>query len=87
MKKADELRREIEELRDRLSRLNEASLRITEDCDLDTVLQGDSTFLPLLAQSGGGCSQGWGFCLHQDLQDARMVKIAASAGMTSAWAR
>lgn len=56
MKKADELRREIEELRDRLSRLNEASLRITEDFDLDTALQGDSTFLPLIAQSGGG----WG---------------------------
>ena len=54
MKKADELRREIEELRDRLSRLNEASPRTTEDCDPDTVLQGGSTFLPLLAQSGGG---------------------------------
>ena len=40
MKKADELRREIEELRDRLSRLNGASLRTTEDFDLDTVLQG-----------------------------------------------
>ena len=58
MKKADELRREIEELRDRLSRLNEASLRITEDFDLDTALQGDSTFLPLIAQSGGGWGRG-----------------------------
>ncbi|MCY4664812.1 MAG: response regulator [Acidimicrobiaceae bacterium] len=34
------LRREIEALRDRLSRLNEASLRIAEDLDLDVVLSG-----------------------------------------------
>ncbi len=46
MKKTDELRRELEELRDRLSRLNEASLRITEDFDLDTVLQGTVHFFP-----------------------------------------
>ena len=43
MKKADGLRREIEALRDRLPRLNEAGLRITEDLDLDTVLQGSWT--------------------------------------------
>ncbi len=43
MKKADDLRREIEALRDRLPRLNEAGLRITEDLDLDTVLQGSWT--------------------------------------------
>ena len=36
----DERDREIEELRDRLSRLSEASLRITEDLDFNTVLQG-----------------------------------------------
>ena len=37
---ADELARENEALRDRLSRLSEASLRINESLDLDTVLQG-----------------------------------------------
>ena len=37
---AEELVREIESLRDRLSRLSQASLRITGDLDLDTVLQG-----------------------------------------------
>ena len=40
MNEADNLRRENEALRDCLSRLSEASLRITEDLDLDTVLQG-----------------------------------------------
>ena len=40
MDQADDLRRENEALRERLSRLSEASLRITEDLDLDTVLQG-----------------------------------------------
>ena len=38
--KTDELLRENEVLRERLSRLSEASLRITEDLDLDAVLQG-----------------------------------------------
>ena len=39
MNEGDVLRRENEALRDRLSRLSEASLRITEDLDIDTVLQ------------------------------------------------
>ena len=39
MTQADDLRQEIETLRDRLSRLSEASLRINESLDLDTVLQ------------------------------------------------
>ena len=40
MNRADARDQEIAALRDRLSRLSEASLRITEDLDLDTVLQG-----------------------------------------------
>ena len=40
LQEADELRREIATLRDRLSGLSEASLRISRSLDLDTVLQG-----------------------------------------------
>ena len=40
LQETDELRRENEALRDRLSRLSEASLRISRSLDLDTVLQG-----------------------------------------------
>ena len=40
MEQADEPQREIAELRERLSRLSEASLRINESLDFDTVLQG-----------------------------------------------
>ena len=40
MEQADDQAREIAELRDRLSRLSEASLRINESIDFDTVLQG-----------------------------------------------
>ena len=40
MNQSDERDREIEALRDRLSRLSEASLRINESLDFDTVLQG-----------------------------------------------
>ena len=40
MKRPDDPMREIAALRDRLSRLSEASLHITEDLDLDAVLQG-----------------------------------------------
>ena len=39
MKEADEHRREITELRERLTRLSEASLRVNESLDPDTVLQ------------------------------------------------
>ncbi|MDE2938913.1 MAG: ATP-binding protein [Chloroflexota bacterium] len=40
MDRPDELMRENEALRERLTRLSEASLRITEDLDMGTVLQG-----------------------------------------------
>ena len=40
MEQADQPQREIAELRDRLSRLSQASLRINESLDFDTVLQG-----------------------------------------------
>ena len=39
MKEADDHRREITELRERLTRLSEASLRVSESLDPDTVLQ------------------------------------------------
>ena len=40
MNRPDDPTREIVALRERLSRLSEASLHITEDLDLDAVLQG-----------------------------------------------
>ena len=40
MKNSDELERENEALRELLSRLSEASLRINESLDFETVLQG-----------------------------------------------
>lgn len=40
LNRQDELMREVAELRERLSRLSEAGLRITEDLDFNTVLQG-----------------------------------------------
>ena len=40
MEQADDQAREIAELRDRLSGLSQASLRINESLDFDTVLQG-----------------------------------------------
>ena len=40
MRNSGELERENEALRDRLSRLSEASLRINERLDFETVLQG-----------------------------------------------
>ena len=46
LKNADERDQEIEALRDRLSSLTEASLRINESLDLDTVLQGGPGLRP-----------------------------------------
>ena len=40
MEQADDQAREIADLRDRLSRLSQASLRINESLDFETVLQG-----------------------------------------------
>ncbi len=40
MKRPHELERENQALRDRLARLSEASLRITQDLDFNSVLQG-----------------------------------------------
>ena len=40
MSEATDLKRENEDLRERLAKLSEAALRITEDLNLDTVLQG-----------------------------------------------
>ena len=66
---------EIRELRDRLSRLSEASLRITEDLDFNTVLQGalDS------ARSLTGARYGV-ITLHND---EGVVEDFLSSGMTA----
>ncbi len=40
MERRDDLKQENEDLRERLSRLSEASLRINESLDFDDVLQG-----------------------------------------------
>ena len=69
------LEREIEELRDRLSRLSEASLRISESLDFETVLQGvlDS------ARSLTGARYGVMILLNETGQ----VQDFLSSGMTS----
>ena len=63
MDQPDELLREIEALRQRLSRLSAASLHINEDLDLDTVLQGvvdsaraltASRYAPIVLPDDGG---------------------------------
>ena len=55
MNQADELARENAALRERLSRLSEASLRINESLDLDTVLQG---VLGVVSCAGGPLPNG-----------------------------
>ena len=52
---ADDLSKENEALRERLSGLGEASLRITEDLDLDTVLQGVVDGARSLTGASRGC--------------------------------
>ena len=58
MKRPNELERENEVLRDRLARLSEASLRITEDLDFNSVLQGvlDSARSPEPATASSSCT-------------------------------
>ena len=71
---ADQRDREIEALRDRLSRLSEASLRINESLDFDTVLQGvlDSARSLTAARYG----------VMTLLDDAGRVEDFLSSGMT-----
>ena len=52
---ADDRDQRIQALQDRLSRLSEASLRITEDLDLDTVLQGVVDGARSLTKASRGC--------------------------------
>ena len=75
MRNADDLARENEALRDRLSRLSEASLRINQSLDLDTVLQGvlDS------ARSLTGARYG----VLTLLDDSGEVRDFLSSGMTA----
>ena len=75
MGREDELEREIEVLRNRLSRLTEASLRITESLNFDEVLQGvlDSARLVTHARYGV-------LTLHDE---GGQVQEFLSSGMTS----
>ena len=75
MEQADGQARETTELRDRLSRLSEASLRINETLDLDTVLQEviDSA-RSLAGASYGGIST---------IYEARRGKDLVTSGMTT----
>ena len=75
MRREDELEKEIEVLRNRLSRLTEASLRITESLDLDDVLQGVLDSARLLTQARYGV-----MTLHDD---GGQVQDFLSSGMTS----
>ena len=74
MQQADDLKRENEALRDRLSRLSEASLRINESLDLDAVLQGvlDSACLLTGARYG----------VIATLDDAGQVEDFLASGLT-----
>ena len=77
--RADELERENEALRARLSRLSEASLRINESLELDTVLQGALD----AARSLAGARYG----VITLLDEAGEVQKFLSSGMTKEEAR
>ena len=74
MQPADDLMRENQALRERLSRLSEASLRINESLDLDTVLQGvlDSACLLTGARYG----------VIATLDDSGQVEDFLASGLT-----
>ena len=55
MMDADDRDQRIQSLQERLSKLSEASLNITEDLDLDTVLQGVVDGARSLTGAGRGC--------------------------------
>ncbi len=75
MNQSDERDREIEALRDRLSRLSEASLRINESLDLDTVLQGVLDSARSLTDARYG--------VITLLDDAGRIQDFLSSGMTA----
>ncbi len=53
MKEADEHEREMEALRERLTRLSEASLRVNESLEPDTVLFAQGLSYPEIAEARG----------------------------------
>ena len=75
MKRSDELRRENKSLRDRLARLSEASLRISEDLDFNSVLQG------VLDAARSLTGARYGVITLQD--DAGIAEDFLSSGMTA----
>ncbi len=75
MKQSDELMRENEALRERLSRLSEASLRISEDLDFNSVLQG------VLDSARSLTGARYGVITLQD--DAGIAEDFLSSGMTA----
>ena len=74
MSRTDDLERENEALRSRLSRLSEASLRLNESLDFDTVLQGVLESARSLTNARYG--------VMTLLDDAGQVREFLSAGMT-----
>ena len=75
LNRLDERDRENEALRERLSKLSEAGLRITEDLDFDTVLQG------VLDSARSLTSARYGVMTHHD--DGGRVQDFLSSGMAS----
>ena len=74
MAEPDDRDREIVRLRDRLSRLSAASLNITEDLDIDAVLQGVVDGARLLTGADRGCVT--------VLDDAGQLQGLITSGMT-----
>ena len=79
MDQSEEREREIAELRDRLSRLSEASLRINESLDFDTVLQGVLDSARSLTEARYG--------VITLLDDSGRIADFLSSGMTAEEAR